>query len=84
MALSGSPKTRRLNIMISESLLEWASLTASARGITVSALVRDALEKELERSKEQKIARVAEALAPLYSSDNELTAFLALDEDDFA
>ena len=81
---SQAPKTRRLNIMISEYLIEWASATAETRGITVSAFVREALEKECERSQEQAIAQAAEALAPLYNSDENLTAFLALDGDDFA
>lgn len=80
---SQATKTRRLNVMISESLIEWASTTAKTRGITVSAFVREALEKECERAREQVIAQAAEALAPLYSDDN-LTAFLALDGDDFA
>ena len=84
MLTSQAPKTRRLNIMISESLIEWASATAETRGITVSAFVREALEKECERSQEQAIAQAAEALAPLYNSDENLTAFLALDGDDFA
>lgn len=84
MMYSDAPKTHRLNIMISEPLIEWASSTAEARGISVSALVREALERELERSREQEIARVAEALAPFYSADEELTAFTALDGEDFA
>jgi len=84
MPTSEAPKTRRLNIMISESLIEWASTTAETRGITVSAFVRQALEKECERAQEQAIAQAAEALAPLYSADENLTAFLALDGEDFA
>lgn len=84
MLTSEAPKTRRLNIMISESLIEWASATAETRGITVSAFVREALVKECERAQEQAIAQAAEALALLYNSDENLTAFLALDGDDFA
>lgn len=84
MLIPEAPKTRRLNIMISESLIEWASTTAETRGITVSAFVREALEREWERSQEEAIAQAAEALAPLYMSDENLTAFLALDGDDFA
>lgn len=84
MLTSQAPKTRRLNIMISESLIEWASTTADTRGITVSAFVREALERECQRAQEQAIAQAAEALAPLYNSDEDLTAFSALDGDDFA
>ncbi len=77
------PKDRRLNLMISETLLERASLAAEALGISVSAFVREALENECERSQEQAIARAAEALAPLYVADENRTAFSALDSDDF-
>ena len=84
MSVVNAPKTRRLNIMVSESLIEWASLTAKSRGVTVSALVREALERELERTREQAIAQAADCLAPLYKSDDELTAFSALDGEDFA
>ena len=70
--------------MISETLIQWASRTAEIRGISVSAFVREALERERERSREQSIAQAAESLAALYHSDENLTAFLALDGDDFA
>jgi len=70
--------------MISETLIEWASKTAEIRGISVSAFVREALERERARSREQAIIQAAESLAALYRSDENLTAFLALDGDDFA
>ncbi len=78
------PKTRRLNIMISERLMEWASRTAEAQGTTLSGLVREAIERECQRSQEEAIAQAAEALAPAYASDENLTEFLALDGEDFA
>jgi post-segregation antitoxin (ccd killing protein) len=84
MSAPGTSKTRRVNLMISETLLEWASRTAETRGISVSALVREALEREREQAREQAIAQAAESLAALYRSDENLTAFLALDGDDFA
>ena len=84
MFATGTSKTRRVNLMISETLIEWASRTAETRGISVSALIREALEREREQSREQAIAQAAESLAALYRSDENLTAFLALDGDDFA
>jgi post-segregation antitoxin (ccd killing protein) len=84
MLVVDAPKTRRLNIMVSESLIEWASITAESRGVTVSALVREALERELERTRELAIAQAADCLAPLYESDDDLTAFSALDAEEFA
>jgi len=84
MSIFEAPKNRRLNIMISESMVEWASSAAETSGMSVSAFVRQALEREYERSHEQAIAHAADALAPLYRSDEDLTAFSALDGDDFA
>ncbi|OGP57372.1 MAG: hypothetical protein A2V67_10045 [Deltaproteobacteria bacterium RBG_13_61_14] len=77
-------KTRRLNVVINESLIEWASSTAENRGMTVSAFVRHALEVECRRSQDEAIAQAVDVLAPLYAEGTELTAFSALDADDFA
>ena len=74
---------RRLNVMVSESLVEWATEVAERRGMSLSALVRLALEKERERTREHEIEQAAENLATLYSSDHELTAFTAVDAEDF-
>jgi post-segregation antitoxin (ccd killing protein) len=84
MLTADAPKTRRLNVMISEPLIEWVTRTAEAREITISALVREALERECERSENEAIAEAAEALAPLYASDENLKAFTALDGEQFA
>lgn len=84
MAASDSKKSRRLNIMVSESLVEWAMSTAESRGMSLSALVRESLEAERERTLDQKIAEAAESLVDMYENDQELTAFTSLDGDDFA
>ena len=84
MLTSEAPKTRRLNIMVSESLIECLSESAEDRGMSMSAFVREAVERECERTQEQVLAEAAESLAPLYESDRELTAFLSLDGEDFA
>lgn len=79
-----APKTRRLNILLSESLVECLSTSAEDRGMSMSAFVREAVEKECARTQEQILAEAAESLATLYESDEELTAFMALDGEDFA
>ncbi len=84
MLSDGSPKTRRINIMVSESLLECLAANAEDRGMSMSAFVREAVEKECERTQEQVLAEAAESLASRYESDGALTAFLALDGDEFA
>ena len=77
-------RTRRVNIVVNETLIQWASTTAESRGISVSALVREALEKERDRYREEAIAKAAESLVSLYSTDQNLVAFTALDGEDFA
>jgi len=84
MLIREAPKTRRLNIMVSESLIECLSASAEDRGMSMSAFVREAVERECERTQEQVLAEAAESLAALYESDRELTAFLTLDGEDFA
>ncbi len=84
MVVVDAPRTRRVNILITETLIEWASTTAEIRGISMSAFVREALERERERYREEAIARAAEILAPVYSADTDLTAFTSLDGEDFA
>lgn len=84
MLTKEAPKTRRLNIMVSESLIECLSANAEDRGMSMSAFVRQAVERECERSQEQVLTEAAKSLASLYESDNELTAFLALDGEEFA
>jgi hypothetical protein len=84
MAARDAPKTRRVGVMFSDSLIECLSATAESMDMTVSAFIRQAVERECERSQEQALSLAAEEIAPLYESDKELTAFLALDADDFA
>ena len=84
MLSTEASKTRRLNIMVSESLIECLAASAEDRGMSMSAFVRQAVERECERTQDQVLAEAAESLASLYESDSELTAFLTLDGEEFA
>jgi hypothetical protein len=84
MKYDDAPKSRRMNLVISEPLVAWAEKTAKSRRMSVSELVRRALEMELRRSEETAIATAAESLAALYASDAELMAFRAIDGEGFA
>jgi post-segregation antitoxin (ccd killing protein) len=84
MVASESKKSKRLNVMVSQSLVEWAASAAEARGMSLSALVRESLEAEREREFERQISEAAESLSKMYEEDDELTAFTALDRDEFA
>ena len=80
---SKTTQLRRLNILVQEPLAEWVTTSAAERGISTSALIRDALERERIRQKEEAIEYAAEALADAYLHDPELTALTALDVEDF-
>lgn len=86
MMVPGSgEKTQRLNILISETLEK--RLTSAAkkkRGISKSAFVRLAGEREFDREQELELERAVRELAPLYETDQELTAFTDLDGEDFS
>ena len=83
MYANESPKTRRLNILVSESLIECLAANAEDRGMTMSAFVRQAVEKECERTQDQLLAEAADSLLSLYETDKELTAFSDLDAEEF-
>ena len=77
-------KNKRLNILVSESLVDWAASTAESRGISLSAFIRQSLEAEKERILESQISSAADLLVDLYENDDELTAFTSLDGDEFS
>jgi predicted DNA binding CopG/RHH family protein len=60
-----APKTRRINIMLSESLMECLAASAEDRGMSMSAFVRQAVERECERMQNLILAEAVESLAPL-------------------
>jgi metal-responsive CopG/Arc/MetJ family transcriptional regulator len=81
--MSVKEKTRRLNIIISESLHEQLSELVEKHDESKSGFVRLAVEREFERRKKEELEQAAAELAPLYESDEELTAFTSLDSEDF-
>jgi hypothetical protein len=68
---------------MSDSEIERLSEAAERSGMSMSAFVRLAVKREGDRHRERELEESAEALAFMYGSDGELTAFLSLDEDDF-
>jgi hypothetical protein len=50
---------------------------------TKSEFVRQAVKREFEKRKREELEQAAAELAPLYESDEELTAFTSLDGEDF-
>ena len=81
--MSEETKNRRLNVVMSESEIERLSAAAEHSGMSMSAFVRLAVERESNRNQELALEEAAEQLASVYESDPELTAFTALDGDAF-
>lgn len=77
-------KTQRLNLLISQSFKEQLISAAKNRGISKSSYVRQAVEREFDREKDLELATAVRELAPLYETDQELTAFTELDGEDFS
>jgi predicted DNA binding CopG/RHH family protein len=65
MLSNEAPKTCRINIMLSESLIECLAAGAEDRGMSMSAFVRQAVERECERMQNLILAEAVESLAPL-------------------
>ncbi len=70
-------KSQRINILINESLNKQLSRAAKCSGVTKSAFIRVALDKQLE------LECVVHDLARLYEASQELNAFSTLDGEDF-
>lgn len=84
MDIQKGDKTQRLNILVSKSLDRRLSEAAEKYDTSKSAFVRQAVEREMARREEKELAQAADELASLYESDEELTAFTALDSEDFS
>jgi len=83
MASENCGKSKRINIILNESVNQQLSQAAKSSGITKSAFVRVALEREFARDKQLELECVVHDLSRLYEASKELTAFTALDGEDF-
>jgi len=83
MVSESSRKSKRINILINESLNKQLSRAAKCSGVTKSAFVRVALEREFARDKQLELECVVHDLAQLYEASQALNAFSALDGEDF-
>ena len=68
MVSGSSRKSQRINIIINESLNQQLSRAAKSSGITKSAFVRVALEREFARDKQLELECVVRDLARLYEA----------------
>jgi len=75
-------KSRRLSIIVPERMHRQLTVIAKKEGSSISALVRKAIQQEIDWLVKEELERSADELAPLYASDPELTIFSVLDGED--
>ena len=76
-------KDTRIQVLINEVQKEYLQNTAQEQGLSVSALIRQLDEEKMRENEDRKLRAAALALAEIYATDDELTAFTALDGEDF-
>ena len=69
----------RTQILLEQEQHKALTEIAKRENRSLSDLVREMLEKQLEEHKKMELAAAAKALLPDYQGDPELTAFTALD-----
>ena len=79
----GEIKTERFNIFLSRYLKDQLTAAANQKGISRSAYIRSALEMAIQMEKESTLQKAVRELAPIYETDQDLTAFTALDGEEF-
>ena len=75
-------KSKRLSIIVPERMHRQLTAIAKREGLSISALVRKAIQQEIDWLVKEELERSADELAPLYASDPELTIFSVLDGED--
>jgi metal-responsive CopG/Arc/MetJ family transcriptional regulator len=73
----------RTQILLEQEQHNALTAIAQRENRSLSDLVRDMLQKQLEEHQKMELAAAAKALLPDYQDDSELTAFSALDAEDF-
>ncbi len=82
MLRTDTPKLR-VQIMLEKPQKEFLNSEAETKGLSISALVRQIVEEYKANKFERKLEEAAKALSSEYESNEDLTAFTALDSEDF-
>lgn len=77
-------KLKRIQFLIPESQKEFLDAVAESEGLSFSALVREIFDEYQQRMAEKELEEAARSLYSEYETNEELTAFTAIDGDDFA
>jgi predicted DNA-binding protein len=79
----GNPSVRRTQILLEQEQHKTLTAIAQRENRSLSDVVREMLQEQLEERKKMELAAAAKALLPDYQGDSELTAFTALDAENF-
>lgn len=74
----------RVQVLLEDHQQAFLSAFAKRNGTNVSQTVRQLVDEKIARHKEEELSLAADALAEMYSTNSELTAFTALDGEDWA
>jgi predicted CopG family antitoxin len=75
---------QRVNIMLREEQREYLAELAEQENKSLSEIIRQLVDEKRQANQSIRLQTAAEALADDYRSNEELTAFNALDGEDFA
>ena len=76
-------KSKRVQIILTQPQKQFLDETAAAEGVSISALVRRIVTAYQHDLQERQLAQAARTLTAAYTGDEDLTAFSALDGEDF-
>jgi predicted DNA-binding protein len=76
-------RLQRTQILLDPEQQKELAAIAEREKKSVSKIVRDMIEKEIKLRKREQLARAARLAVQDYTTGGELTAFTALDGDDF-
>lgn len=80
--MNESDNKLRVNIMIREEQREYLAQVAEEKHTSVSEIIRELIDDKRKRDQAERLADAAATLAEDYRTNEELTAFTALDHED--
>jgi phosphoribosylformylglycinamidine (FGAM) synthase-like enzyme len=81
--MSTKEKLRRMQVLLDESQEKYLARVSKKSGKSVSALIRELVREKMHLAKEARLHQAARELRATYTADEDLTAFTALDSEDW-
>jgi len=81
--MNSKEKLRRLQVLLEENQEKYLARVSKKSGKSVSALIRELVREKMADAKEARLHQAARELRAVYAADDDLTAFTALDSEDW-